>query len=230
MGDSRPLVAPPRGLSRRLAGGFEEFDQLPEAVIAEMGQLPAMGGGEGVLQALDEFQSGGRDGGTDDAAIGFGAAPADEAAFFEAVEQAGDIGIAGEHAVGDFSAGQALKGAAGLDAAEDSQDVVLRGREADGLKHFDGVADEHVGGPDDIEVRFEFERVERQAFSQFLLQLSGHTSQYTRCNNYRQDVYFSIRRFPPESGLTDTLTNGKLAWITGAGPPLGISFETGGFP
>jgi len=56
----------------------------------------------------------------DFAPVGIFAAAADEGAFLEAVEEAGNVGVAGDHAAGDFAAEEALGG-----AAQDAEDVVL---------------------------------------------------------------------------------------------------------
>jgi hypothetical protein len=56
----------------------------------------------------------------DPPAIRIIAATTDEAALFEAVEEAGDIGIAGDHAVRDFAAEQAF-----WRSPQNAQDVVL---------------------------------------------------------------------------------------------------------
>ena len=52
------------------------------------------------------------------------AASGDEAALFEPVEEAGDVGVAGDHASGDLAAQQAIGR-----AAQDAEDVVLVGGE-----------------------------------------------------------------------------------------------------
>ena len=53
----------------------------------------------------------------------------DQTPGFEAVEQAGQVGIAGDHPAGDFLAGDAK----GRHSPQDSQDVVLGGGQSGGL-------------------------------------------------------------------------------------------------
>ena len=79
----------------------------------------------------------------------------DQAAGFEAVEQAGHVRVAGDHPVADLAAGDALRrrvrvpavAAAGARAAEDAEHVVLRGRDAVRLEQLGQVAHQHVRGP-----------------------------------------------------------------------------------
>ena len=70
------------------------------------------------------------------------------AALFQTVEQAGDVRIARNHAVGDFPAGQPFGR-----AAQDAQHVVLRRREIFGFEHLEQAAGEHVRGAQQVEER-----------------------------------------------------------------------------
>ena len=63
--------------------------------------------------------------------------------FLHAVQQAGDIRIAGNHPFGDAPA---QKSAAGLCAAEDTKNVVLRGGKATGFDDLLGTLGEEVRG------------------------------------------------------------------------------------
>lgn len=83
----------------------------------------------------------------DDAAIGGGAGAEHEAALLHAVEKSRHIGVAGDHAGGNFAAGET----GGAGAGEDAEDVVLGMGEAEGVEGFFDAAEEPAGGALDVE-------------------------------------------------------------------------------
>jgi hypothetical protein len=105
------------------------------------------------IELFENVEPGGSDAGLDDAAV-FGLALAsDKGALFHTVEQAGHIGIAGDHAVADTLAGKAV----GAGATKNAKDVVLGAGEAVSLDEEVGVLGEAVGGAKDSYEDFGFE-------------------------------------------------------------------------
>jgi hypothetical protein len=98
------------------------------------------------VEAGEEMQPSGGDAGKNHPAIFGFAATSDQAALFEAVEEAGDIRVVSDHPGGDFAAREAFAG-----TAQDAQDVVLMRGDARGLEDANGAAGEHLGGPENVE-------------------------------------------------------------------------------
>src|SRR5438132_11836857 len=81
---------------------------------------------EGHIHFAKKLQPGGSNLSVDDAAIMPGASALDKAAIFQAIEQARNVRIARNHALGNLAARQALRPS----AAQDAQRVVLRSGES----------------------------------------------------------------------------------------------------
>ena len=88
------------------------------------------------MKVLDNGIEGGEEGESgfswpdeDNAAVGWIAGAGGESGGGEAIGEACDVGIGGDHAGGDLGAGES-----GGRAAEDAEDVVLGGRESVGFK------------------------------------------------------------------------------------------------
>src|SRR5215469_5525381 len=111
-----------------------------------------------LVELLQEIQSFRGDARFDDAAIVFLALTRDPGVFFHTVEQAGHIGIAGNHALGDA----ATENAVGLCSAENAQNVVLRAGEATGLQEVLDLLGQGVG---DLEERNEDLVFEKSGFA-----------------------------------------------------------------
>lgn len=94
--------------------------------VGQVRELPGVQVGQGRVEAGQQVASGVGEAGGDDAAVGAVAVTGDESGLLEAVEEAGDVGVVVEEAVADLAAGQA----AVCGAAQDAQDVELRGAEA----------------------------------------------------------------------------------------------------
>jgi hypothetical protein len=108
--------------------------------------------------------------GVDDAAIGGGAGAEDEAAFLHAVEKARHIGVAGDHAGGDFATGE--PGGAG--AGEDAEDVVLGVGKTEWMERFFDAAEEPAGGALEIEEGLFGGVGEGARLADFGLEAAGH--------------------------------------------------------
>jgi hypothetical protein len=114
-----------------------------------MGKLLAVHLFDGFIQFFQELNAFIGDASLHYAAIFFLARSRDESASFQTIEQTSDVRIAGDHAGGDFTAGQAVvvgvsfavvAGAAlfgvSMRAAQNSQDIILSVREFGGLQRF----------------------------------------------------------------------------------------------
>ena len=82
----------------------------------------------------------------DHATVSALALPGDEIAFFHAVQKAGNVGVARDHALADFTTGQS----SAASAAKDSQYIVLGRGQAGGFDYLlglsaEGVRDLHEG-------------------------------------------------------------------------------------
>jgi hypothetical protein len=129
---------------------FSKNFQLGRADVAELLFVQVV---HRVIELFENVEPGGSDAGFDDAAV-FGLAFAsDQGALFHAIEQAGHIGIAGDHAVADTLTGKA----GGAGATENAQDVVLGAGEAVSLDEEVGVLGEAVGGAEESYEDFGFE-------------------------------------------------------------------------
>ena len=113
---------------------------------AEVGEGAADGVADGLFEAAEGGEAGGGDVGADDAAILNATAAFDVAEFLHTVEEAGDVGVAGDQAVRDFAAGEA----GGTGTGEDTKDVVLRVGEAVGTEGLLDGAHEAIGGSEEI--------------------------------------------------------------------------------
>ena len=123
------------GLARLVVGGFAESGtvedqgaQATQLVAIEVAELseklqgPAFQIGLDGLQQLEPL---GGDAGYGLALVVTAAAAPHQALGLQAIDEAGDVGGALDHALGDLAAGMAL----GMDTAQDAQDVVLRAGE-----------------------------------------------------------------------------------------------------
>lgn len=155
------------------ADDFEEIDGGAHLLGIEMGELFAVEFEEGGVDGGEECEAVGGDAGGDDAAVLGVAGSGEQAAGFEAVEEAGDVGIAGDHVTADGFAGHAL--IAG--AAEDAQEVVLDVGEVVGLEEFLEAAEEEVCGAQNVKEDFLFDAIEGANASDFLCQLPTHGAQ-----------------------------------------------------
>lgn len=150
------------------AGGFQQFAKLLEFVLTQVGKLLAMHGQDGFVEVFEEAEGGVGDGGFDDSAVGGVALAMDEAGFFHAIEEAGDVGVAGDHAGADFVTGEAGLVAAGVGTAEDAEDVVLGGGEADGFEEGVHAFGEGFGGTHEVQEDFLLTTVEGFGLANFV--------------------------------------------------------------
>lgn len=163
---------------RRESGGLarrqEEAGELAELGPAEVPELVPVGIADRLIKSREQREARRCNTDKDFAAIRILAAAADETALFEPVEEAGDVRVAGDHAIADFAAEQTL----GC-AAENAEDVVLVGGELVLFEELGRSAGEQIGGAHQFDkdgffrTRGMFARSGRDA---------GHTYQDGRCN------------------------------------------------
>ena len=110
-----------------------------------MAELAGMTVVYGLIELLEQPQTFRSDARFDDTPVVLLALSGDPAVFFHAIEQAGHIGVAGNHALGDPTAGKAI----GFGAPQDAQDVVLRGRKTARFDDDLGLLREGVGELED---------------------------------------------------------------------------------
>lgn len=90
--------------------------------------------------------------------------------IFQPVQQAGDVGIVGHHALSRLAAGEPL--AAG--PAQDAQDVILGGGKAGSPEQlFDGLGD-GIAGLQEVEIDFLLDAGERRLLLDLGLEFLGH--------------------------------------------------------
>jgi hypothetical protein len=137
---------------------FQMRQQLAKIRGGHMGKLFVVHFFHRLIQFLQEMNSLSGDAGLHYAAIFFLARTRNESARFQTIQQTRDVRITGNHARGDFAAGQAViigvsfavvAGATLLGvsvrAAQNSQDVILGVRKAGRLQHFFQRAQEQIG-------------------------------------------------------------------------------------
>lgn len=129
------------------ADGFHEGAEFGELFAGEGFELAAVELFEGFIDGGEALEAGGGDPGADDAAVVGLAVALEPALALDAVEQAGDVGLAGDHAFADFAAGEA----GGAGAAQDAQDIILGGGDVEGPEEIGEGAIELIGGAEDLE-------------------------------------------------------------------------------
>src|SRR3982751_4840417 len=88
---------------------MQQVEQFDELALAEVAELPAVQVEDGLVQADQELEALPRNSaGHDPAVVGVAGAGA-QAGRFQAVERAGHVRIAGDHAAADLAAGDALR-------------------------------------------------------------------------------------------------------------------------
>jgi len=115
--------------------------ELPEAGGSEVAELSAVDLADGAIEAGQQGQAIGGNADEDAAPVLLLPQADDQAAGFEAIEKPRDIRVAGDHALGDLPAKQAVGR-----AAQDAKSVVLRGREFDRAQQLGNGAREQVEG------------------------------------------------------------------------------------
>jgi hypothetical protein len=105
-------------------------------------ELPAVKITDGLIEAGEKVEPLRGNASKDAAPVRVLPASLDQPALFEAAEQAGNVRLAGDHAVPDFAAKQAL-----LRSPKDAKNIVLVRREPVFAEKLGGTAGEQVGGP-----------------------------------------------------------------------------------
>ena len=153
-----------------LADLFQHFDEEGEFVLGHVGELAFVAIHHGLLEFREEGEALRGDAGGHDAAVFRVPLTGDEASRFEAIEQAGDVGVAGDHSLGDGFAGEAVGGG----ISEDSQDVELGGGETPRFEKFVKIAHQAIGGADDVEEDLHLEALEGATAMHFFEESSRH--------------------------------------------------------
>jgi hypothetical protein len=135
-----------KNLCQCRTAGEHKAGEVTEPLRAKKPQLPAMYLAHGTIEAGKQLEAGRGNADKDFPPIGILAAAADEGALFKAIEKAGNIRIAADHAARDFAAQQAL----GC-STQDTQHVVLIRREVMVAKELIRAAGEQVDGPEKID-------------------------------------------------------------------------------
>ncbi len=99
-----------------------------------------------LVEGGEQLQTFAGDADGDHAAVGGFAGAGGESAFFEAIGEAGDVGVAGDHAVSDLAARESV--VAG--SAEDTEHVVLGGGNAEGFEEGSFLLEEGVGCAEEV--------------------------------------------------------------------------------
>jgi hypothetical protein len=110
-----------------------------------MTDLPPVEIADRLIEALEQAEALRSNADEHFTAVGVLATSTDEAALFEAVEKAGDIRVAADHSHRDFAAEQAIGG-----AAQDTENVVLVGREVVLHEELGGAAGKQVDGAGEL--------------------------------------------------------------------------------
>src|ERR1700704_5339633 len=105
---------------------FQQLNQLLQFVLSDVAEHFPAKLFEGPIHFAEKLQPGRSDLSVDDAAIELGTRALDEAAIFQTIEQARNVGIARDHAPANLAAWQALLPR----PAQNAQGVVLRSGKA----------------------------------------------------------------------------------------------------
>jgi hypothetical protein len=108
----------------------------------------------GLIELPEELQTIGSDTSFDDASVILLPLAGDPAVSFHAIEQAGHVGVPGNHVLGDAAAGEAF----GFGATKDAEDVVLSGSQAGGLEDALGLLGKRIGQLEDTDEQLVLER------------------------------------------------------------------------
>jgi hypothetical protein len=116
----------------------------------------------------------------DDAAILLFPVPENQALLFQPVQEAGHVGNLRDHPLADLVAGKAALSR----AAQDSQGVVLRGRQIFLLQELPQIVLETVSRADNAEEDLFLQTAERLGLLEFGLEIGGHGWGSNRCFSY----------------------------------------------
>lgn len=126
---------------------LQQSNQLRQLLIGETGKLLPVQLLHGFVQRREQRQSGGRNANGDYPPVAALAAAGREFAFFQAVEEARNVGVAGDHAVADLGTGQPC----GFSATQDAEYVILRRRDAVRFQQVDDLVEMKLGGLLDLD-------------------------------------------------------------------------------
>ncbi len=157
-------------LDGALAGALEQINQQFQVTRAQVAEYPFARLEDRAIEGGEEFETGGSDSGGNHPAVLRVAGTLGEAALFEPVKQAGDIGVASDHAAGNLAAGEPVR----TGAAKDAQHVVLGVGELLRIENGGMGALQSVSGAEEVEESLFLE--EREGFGLFDVggEFSGH--------------------------------------------------------
>src|SRR5579871_1084910 len=178
-----------------------------------------------IVKVREKAESLRSDAGQNHAAIPGFAAAGDQGTFFEAVEQASNVGIASDHAVPDLAARQPLRR-----TAQDAQHVVLRGRDISRPQHVINAAGKDIGGAMKGQEDVLFQAADAAAGARLfgLLRHIGHNSRYNDyCQTSGKQVLHGNGRWGSRSGdqralwnVSTTIEDGQQKVDDRGRPPL----------
>jgi hypothetical protein len=129
-----------------LPAGEQQTRQFTEFPGTEMTKLAAMKVANRLIEMSKKVEPLGCNVNENLAPVGMPAAAADEAALFEAVEEAGNVRLAGDHSRGNFAAEEAIGS-----AAKNAEHVVLIRGQVVFFQELGRAAGEQVGGSGELD-------------------------------------------------------------------------------
>jgi hypothetical protein len=132
----------------------QEFGQLLQLCTGHVAELRLVQIMNRLIELFEQLQAFGSNAGDDHATVVLLTLAGDPALLFQAIEEAGHVRIAGDHALGNAAAKQSFA----FRAAENAQDIVLSGSQAGGLDDLFRILREVIGGFQDGDEELVFER------------------------------------------------------------------------
>ena len=145
----------------RAAGLFEQRDELTQPRLREMTELAGMTAANRIVEILQELQSGVGHADLDDTAVFSRAFPTNQLAMLQFIEHAGDIRCPRDEPLGQGQSRQTCR----VFASEESQCVVLLGRQIDGIEESILLGPQTVVRSPEVEIRLLFQRIESPGFN-----------------------------------------------------------------
>jgi hypothetical protein len=162
-------------VSEFLTDFSERVYQLTETVPADVAKAPFMLFSDDHVQLVDEtpgFRGHSR---SDPATVGTFSGALDQASVDHSIEQAGDVGHAGEQSLSELIATQTLR----RRTSENPKHVELRGSNAVWLEHLLERVDEQRPGANDAQLSLLLDAAERLPLLDLLTQVRCHNTQFT---------------------------------------------------
>jgi hypothetical protein len=139
---------------------FKQRDELPEAGLWHMTELPRMTAADRLIERLEQLKTGIGYPNFDDAAVLGRSIPADQSTLFQFVQQSRNVGSPRDESLRQHQGLQAL----GVFATQEAQGVVLLRSQVDCLEELILFDAEAVVGSPKMEKRLLLQRIEPPAF------------------------------------------------------------------